>query len=209
MSQQHENHAWWWKERVLAVTVEEIVGGIDDSTNDPSVRFYLRDEGTANLGVKMTQLKLTSPPEKALQEYLHRTIGAFTEMRQLRWSKQPQSWPAFHAFTILEIDSDGFYILLERKSDKLELMLGKGPAAHNFMKEVRASGEPRNRHRCKAQPRQKVMSNITVHRLLKWLDRLISRRWQPYNLFAANCQHFICDLQKFLIDPMAAELELI
>lgn len=197
-------HAWW-SAQVLCVQLEEVnVKGEESET----VRFYGLPTPVGTKFLKVTRLLLTGPPDAVLSKHLDKRIVAFQETRQHFWSFQPKNWITFHNFTILEIAGSQLYLLLEKVSNKLEIMMGEGQVPLSFMREYRATGHARYLTRCFSQPRQTLSSQITLRRLLRWIDGPLARRWQPYSLLQANCQHFAQDLHQFLLTPGAGELQL-
>mmetsp|Transcript_71850 Transcript_71850/g.161252 ORF Transcript_71850/g.161252 Transcript_71850/m.161252 type:complete len:226 (-) Transcript_71850:133-810(-) len=202
----HGNSSWWAKQ-VICVEVEE---ARRTGTSTDTVHYYRRKDN--GLCLKTALHYLTGPPYSLLGHWwLHRNITFFTERRQKWQPFQPQSFLAYHAFTIIEVDggsSDNtLFLLFEKKGDQLEFMFGRGDEAHNYMKEFRASGYPRDVDGCFGQERQRVPVSLTLRQLLEWMDGPMSKHWRPYSLLQANCQHFAQDVQHFLMDPGAAELE--
>jgi len=194
----HANEAWW-ASQVICAKVEEVAEGGEGTESE---RFYkfVGEHGNERW-IKSSRLTLTGPPD--LGTTLGGTITAFTEVRQPYWSVQPHNWITYHAFMILEIDHGALFILCERKTDMLELVVGEINIPIAFMKAFRAVGPGRNPSRCVDEPRQVVSTKITVRQLLGWIDGQVEERWQPYDLLKSNCQHFAADLQSFLLDPSA------
>lgn len=173
-----------------------------DGKPTPTTRYYQFDQGMEGvLRVKTTVHKLREPPYNLLGKDVQRTITAFTEVRQPYWHLQPESWITYHAFTILEVDGGVLYILLERKTDMLEMVIGEENIPLCIMKAFRAVGGGRNMRLCIEQPRQELRIRTTLYQLLEWIDGPVEENWQHYDLLNANCQHFARDLQQFLLKP--------
>jgi hypothetical protein len=194
-----------WRERVYCVQVEQVETGVEKvEAYTPAVSFYQLPSqfgGGKNLTVRVKKAELSGPPVHFVQKDLKRRIAGITEIRQSFWSSVASV--AYHAFTILDVETCGLFILCERKNDKLELMLGYGIIPHDFMKEFRATGKARNTERCLDLPREKVQSAVTVGDFLDWLDNNVQGRWQPYNILTANCQHFAEDIKSFVLSPQS------
>merc|ERR1719195_2492618 len=144
-------------------------------------------------------MKLTCPPDRMLWNHLNARITAYTEIRQY-WSLLPRNEVTYHTFTILDIAGSDLHILLERKDNQLEMIIGNGKAALEFMKSFRAIVRPRRVDLCEEQPPVEMSAKLTVGTLLEWLDSL-QRRWKPYDILRANCQHFSAELKQFLENP--------
>jgi len=198
------HNASWWHYWVCCLLVEEVPEKGEETTE---VQFWKQNNGQR--WIKTTMLELWSPPERILGSHLKRRITSFTPCRQF-WSLLPRNDITYHSFTILEVADElesEFAIVCEKKDDQLEIMLGEGPAARDFMRNFRAIGRPRLVQRCEVGTPQPVKSGITVGTLLEWIDGPLARRWEPYSLLEANCQHFTADLLHFLADPGGAEWE--
>lgn len=168
----------------------------------PSERIYTFDHGLQGvLHVKTTVHKLRGPPLDLLGKDVQRPITAFTEIRQPYWKFQPESWITYHAFTILEVDNGAFFLLLERKTDMLEIVIGDADIPLSAMKAFRAFGGGRNLSLCVEQCRQELGIRTTVFQLLEWIDGPVEENWQHYDLFNSNCQHFAQELQQYLLHP--------
>jgi hypothetical protein len=196
----HTNEAWWTSQ-VVCAKVEEVSEGGEGNECE---RFYkfVGDKGIERW-MKSTRLSLTGPPDLGVT--LNGTITAFTEVRQPYWAVQPHSWITYHAFVVLEIDHGALFVLCERKTDMLELVVGEVGIPLAFMKAFRAVGPGRNPSRCVEEPRRMITTRITVRQLLGWLDGPVEERWKPYDLLKANCQHFVADLQSFLLEPSSPD----
>lgn len=145
--------------------------------------------------------KLKEPPYSLLGKDLQRTITAFTEVRQPYWHYQPESWITYHAFTILEVDGGAMFLLLEKKTDMLEMVVGDPQIPGGVMKAFRAVGGGRNIRLCSELPRQELKIRTTVYQLLEWIDGPVEEGWKHYDMLSANCQHFARDVQRFLLKP--------
>jgi len=191
----------WWTSQVVCAKLEEVAEGCEGTDTE---RFYkfVGEQGNKRW-IKSTRLALTGPPD--LGGLLSGTITAFTEVRQPYWTVQPHSWITFHSFMVLEIDHGALFIVCERKTDMLELVVGEVNIPMAFMKAFRAVGPGRNPSRCIDEPRREVTTRITVRQLLGWIDGPVEERWQPYDLLKANCQQFVAHLQSFLLDPSSPE----
>mmetsp|Transcript_93470 Transcript_93470/g.261439 ORF Transcript_93470/g.261439 Transcript_93470/m.261439 type:complete len:377 (+) Transcript_93470:79-1209(+) len=192
----HCNEAWW-SSQVVCAKVESVAEGGDGSELERFYKFI--DEHGHERWIKGTRMLLVGPPD--LGPLLSRTITGFTEVRQRYWTHQPHSWKTYHAFILLEIEDGLLYILCERKTDMLELVIGSEDIPYAFMKAFRAAGPGRNLSRCVDEPRQAVTSRVTVRQLFGWIDGPLEERWRPYDLLQANCQHFVDELQSFLLQP--------
>lgn len=156
--------------------------------------------------MKTTLLRLSSPPDKHVSDHLFHNITEYTEVRQ-DWSVVPRGWGAYHSFTLLHVQGNELTICLEKKTDKLEIMLAHGARATRFLEDFSALIRPRNPERCAKQPRLPVAPGLSVARLFEWIDGPLARNWQPYSLTASNCQHFAEELHNFLRNPLAVERE--
>lgn len=128
-------------------------------------------------------------------------ITAYVEVRQPYWRHQPNYWITYHSFTILEIDGGVMYMLIERKTDLLEIVIGDSGIPLQIMKAFRANGGVRNPSLCIDQPRKELQTRISVHQLLEWMNGPLEESWQHYDMFNANCQHFSSALHDFFLDP--------
>jgi len=182
---------------VICAKVDEVAEGGEGTESE---RFYkfVSEHGNERW-IKSSRLVLTGPP--GLGSILSGTITAFTEVRQPYWTVQPDNWITYHAFMVLEIDHGALFILCERKTDMLEVVVGEVNIPMAFMKAFRAVGPGRNPARCFDEPRREVSTKVTVRQLLGWIDGPVEEGWQPYDLLKANCQHFVADLQSFLLNP--------
>mmetsp|Transcript_101497 Transcript_101497/g.316482 ORF Transcript_101497/g.316482 Transcript_101497/m.316482 type:complete len:368 (+) Transcript_101497:128-1231(+) len=193
----------WWGFWIIGTMVEEVTCKGDDHER---VRYWKQNIHGIERWIKTTLLELTGPPDRLVGGYLYQPLTAFTEVRQF-WSRLPAGLVnTYHSFTVIDTAGD-FSLLLEKKTSQLEFMFGAGPLARNFMMEFRALATPRNVRRCSEQPKRALPGNITVCRLLEWMDGPLAKCWEPYSLFDANCQHFTRRVQDFLCDPAAAEAE--
>mmetsp|Transcript_103286 Transcript_103286/g.296518 ORF Transcript_103286/g.296518 Transcript_103286/m.296518 type:complete len:381 (-) Transcript_103286:43-1185(-) len=200
----HPNEAWWASQVVCAVVEDVPSGPSEDKEANEGERFYkFIDENGKERWIKSSRMLLSEPPDFGSD--LSRTITAFTEVRIPYWTSQPHSWITYHAFTLLELDHGQMFAMCERKTDMLELVVGKVEIPMAFFKAFRAMGPGRNPGRCAQEPRQPVTSRISLRQLLGWIDGPVEERWVPYDLLKANCQHFAADLQSFLLDPAAPE----
>mmetsp|Transcript_120305 Transcript_120305/g.236424 ORF Transcript_120305/g.236424 Transcript_120305/m.236424 type:complete len:375 (+) Transcript_120305:2-1126(+) len=196
----HSNEAWWEAQVILA-QVEFVPEGGAGSEMEKFYKFV--DDQGVDGWIRSTRQFLSGPPD--LGELMNKQITAFTEVRQPYWSKQPRMFITYHAFTVLEIASGELFILLERKTDMLEIVIGTPDIPFAFMRAFRAFGPGRNINRCVDESRQVLNSRVTVRQLFGWIDGPLEERWQPYDMLQANCQHFAEDLQTFLLDPGAPE----
>lgn len=168
------------------------------------IRFYALANGCGQRILKTTRHELIGPPNYLVEPYLDYKIEAFMEQRQHFWTFQPESWMTYHVSTILEVDcprNEKLFILIERIDDKLEIMFGVGYVPRSFMLEFRATGKCRQCDRCFQQPRQAVKPRVTVRRLFEWFGNNLARRWQPYHILHANCQHVAEEVQRYVRDP--------
>jgi len=156
--------------------------------------------------IKCAWKDLDEAPFSLLWSYLDMPIAAFTEVNEKWFAWQPNSAITYHAFTILEIENAGWlgqtmYLLLERCNNNLQMLFGSGEEVHLFMQQFYANGRARNVEQFLYQPRQRLNKVVTLRQFLEWLDNVVAREWQPYNLLAENCQHFVADMQRFLLNP--------
>jgi len=198
----------WWSQQVLFVELSEVTEKGEESE---TIRYYgLFQPGHGMRFLRMARMSLMRPPDLVLKDWLQGSITAFTEYRQRFWSFQPSSWLTYHNFTILEVNCGALHILLERVSDKLEIVVGSGggntpeqsSVVSNFMQEYRSTGQLRNLARCYAEPKTQLRSKVTLHQLLRWLDGPVRSRWVPYSLLQSNCQHFQAELHHFLLSQV-------
>mmetsp|Transcript_61267 Transcript_61267/g.163931 ORF Transcript_61267/g.163931 Transcript_61267/m.163931 type:complete len:365 (-) Transcript_61267:13-1107(-) len=197
---QRKNVAWWscW---IICTMVEEVTGKGEENER---VRYWKQKIDGVDRWIKTTLLELSCPPDRFLGQYLYHPLLAFTEVRQF-WSRLPAGLiNTYHSFTVIDAAGD-FSLLLEKKTNQLEFMFGRGPLARTFMKEFRALATPRNVNRCTEQPRRPLPGDITVCRLLDWMDEPLAKRWLPYSLWDSNCQHFSKTVEDFLCDPGSLE----
>jgi len=185
----------WWKHWVWCLRVDEVP---EKGENSELVRYWQHAQQDS-VWIKTTLIKLSCPPDRMLWNHLNARITAYTEIRQY-WSVLPRNDITFHTFTILDIAGSDLHILLERKDNQLEMIIGNGKAALEFMKSFRAIVKPRRVDLCEEQPPVEMSSKLTVGTLLEWLDSL-QMRWKPYDILRANCQHFSAELLQFLESP--------
>jgi len=186
-------NASWWGYWVCCTKVQDVEGQGEETEFD---RYLKAKDGDG--WVKTTLLQLTCPPDKYFGEFLNSSITGFTECRQ-DWSHMPRYWITYHSFTVLDIEEGQMYIIMEKKTDRLEIMIGKGEHSRNFMRDFSAMLRIRNQKRCAELPRQSLKPGfLTVRSLLEWIDGPLARNWQTYNLMSANCQHFTDELHQFL-----------
>jgi hypothetical protein len=159
--------------------------------------------------VKTTLLRLQCPPDEVVRRFLHRSFTSFTEVRQDYYLLPRGFIPSYHSFTLLDVGSPPeLSVLLERKGDKLELMFGFDPLARGFMKQYRALARPRNPKLCYELPPRPVHPNVTVCKLLEWIDGPLAQSWELYSILDANCQHFTKQLQNFLQNPQPSDFQM-
>jgi hypothetical protein len=192
--------------------VEEMLNKEEDSMTQKyiGVRDHPRegDEGGGGGGgsirwVRMRLLQLEDAPVDYIRGHLDDVIDAFTEMREAYFAVQPSSWLTFHSWTLMEVSGGKLNIALEKKTHKLEMLIGKGELARNIIKDFRATGLVRNIHRCTETARREAKPGITVRMLIEWIDGYLAEHWTPYNFLSSNCQHFTQSLQAFLLNPEA------
>lgn len=194
-------NATWWGYWVVCITVEDV----DEKGEETDFeRYFKYKDDDDNQWVKTTLLRLASPPDRVVSGQLNKLVTGFTEFRQ-DWSHLPRGWLTYHSFNFIHISGGELTICLEKKTDKLEIMLAKGPRSTNFMQDFSALIRPRNPDRCSAMSHRAAGPGITVARLFEWIDGPLARSWQPYSLMGANCQHFAEELHEFLLNPMRAE----
>jgi len=117
---------------------------------------------------------------------------------------QPSDWITYHSFLLLELDGGVLYILCERKTDLLEMVIGETGIPLECMKAIRASGAGRNPHECFEGPRVELPVAVSVREFLEWIDGPVEENWQPYDMLSTNCQHFVGLVKTFLLDPVIA-----
>jgi len=197
----HPNEAWWSHQVCCAKA--EIVDKSKESCANPFERYYTFDRGAEEdlLCVRNSIVQLREPPYLLLGKDVHRMITAYIEVRQPYWRFQPDNWITYHSFTILEIDGGAMFMLVERKTDLLEMVIGDSGIPLQIMKAFRAHGGGRNPSLCIDQPRMELQTRITVHQLLEWIDGPVEESWQHYDMLNANCQHFSTALHEFLTEP--------
>mmetsp|Transcript_72253 Transcript_72253/g.202794 ORF Transcript_72253/g.202794 Transcript_72253/m.202794 type:complete len:380 (+) Transcript_72253:97-1236(+) len=195
----HSNGAWW-SSQVICATAEEVAPATAPESEGERIYKFVDELSGIEYWIRCKRLLLSGPPELS-GSLLSRTITAFIEVRQPHWAKQPRSWPTYHAYTVLEVDNGWQYIICERKSDMLELIIGSENMPLLFMKALRATGAGRDPSRSADEPRTPVTSRITVRQFLGWIDGPVEETWQPYDMLQANCQHFSALCQRFLLDP--------
>lgn len=196
----HPNEAWW-ASQVLFASVQEVPEKQEEDETEQHYKFI--GEGANVHWVKIKRVPLTRPPD--LPKHMDKVITAFTEIRQPYWKLQPHSWITYHAFIILELNMGEMYVMLERKTDMLEIVIGDFDIPMGFMKAFRAIGPGRNPGQCLQEPRVELSRRVTLRMLFKWIDGPVEERWVPYDILKANCQHFAEDVQAFLLDPNAPE----
>lgn len=198
LSASHPNEAWW-ASQVCCAKAEAVE---KEGTPTATTKFYAFDRGSKGvLRVKTTLQKLREPPYNLLGRDLQRTITAFIEVRQPYWQYQPGSWITYHAFVILELDGGAMFLLLEKKTDMLEMVIGEPELPFGVMKAFRAVGGGRNVRLCTERPRQELHIRTSVYQLLEWMDGPVEEGWAHYDMLGSNCQHFARDLQDFLLKP--------
>jgi len=199
----HPNEAWWTHQVCCAKA--EIVDKKEPSSS-VCERYYTFDRGAAEglLCVRNSIVQLREPPYLLLGRDAHRMITAYMEVRQPYWRLQPNNWITYHSFTILEIDGGVLFMLIERKTDLLEIVIGDPGIPLQIMKAFRAHGGGRNPSLCIDQPRKKLQTRVSVHQLLEWIDGPVEESWQHYDMLSANCQHFSTALHDFLTEPYVA-----
>lgn len=193
-------NATWWGFWVVCITVEDV----DEKGEETELERYFKYKDHEDQWVKTTLLRLASPPDRVVSSQLNRLITGFTEFRQ-DWSHLPRGWLTYHSFNFIHVQGGELTICLEKKTDKLEIMLATGPRATNFMQDFSALIRPRNPDRCSAMSHRQCASGITVARLFEWIDGPLARGWQPYSLMGSNCQHFAEELHDFLLNPGKVE----
>lgn len=191
----------WWRHWIWCLRIDEVA----EKGEDNELVHFWQHAHDKSLWVRTTLIKLNCPPDRMLWNHLHATITTFTETKQY-WSLLPRNEITYHTFTILNIGDTDLHILLERKDNQLEMIIGNGKGALEFMKCFRAVVRPRKVDLCEEQPSCKLGSKVTVGQLLEWVDGL-QKTWQPYDLLVANCQHFSRDLREFLLDPQSDSLK--
>lgn len=203
-AQKGTDTGWWWKEIVLCAHLEEVMWKGMETTD--IAYFGRKTNGGTKRYIKLTWHDLEKPPNSLFWGNLDKPIAAFTEVDEKWFSWQPNSLITYHAFIILEIDNAGWFgeklfILLERCSDSLQLLFGLGAEVHLFVRQFYANGRPRNVRQCTPQPRKELTKLVTMRMLLEWMDTVVARDWRPYNLLAKNCQHFVAEVETYLLDP--------
>mmetsp|Transcript_23192 Transcript_23192/g.64809 ORF Transcript_23192/g.64809 Transcript_23192/m.64809 type:complete len:423 (-) Transcript_23192:54-1322(-) len=198
----HPNAAWWTN-LVWCVKVEEVPAEGEETRLARYCKF--EDEAGHAQWAKMTIVNLGCPPFHNLGRHLQRNIRAFTELRQAYFNHQPRSWITYHAWIILEVAGCDLFIVCEKKTDRLELMIGEGQIVRLVAKHFRVNGTERDAQRYFEQPRQVLDSKVTVCQLLEWLDGPLSDHWEMYDMLWSNCQHFTTTLEAFLLDPGSAK----
>ncbi|OLP81663.1 hypothetical protein AK812_SmicGene37770 [Symbiodinium microadriaticum] len=124
-------NATWWGYWVVCITVEEVA---EKGEEDEFIRFFQYKED-GSIWVKTTLLRLSSPPDKHVSDHLFHNITEYTEVRQ-DWSVVPRGWGAYHSFTLLHVQGNELTICLEKKTDKLEIMLAHGARATRFLEDA-------------------------------------------------------------------------
>lgn len=194
----HPNEAWW-ASQVCCARAEVVEKEEQPSSSTRNFAFDRGAQGVLNVRVGLRQLR--GPPHHLLGKDLQRTITAFVEVRQPYWRQQPESFPTFHALMILELDGGAMFLLLERKTDMLEMVIGDPGIPLGAMKAFRAVGGCRNIRLCVEQPRQELRIQTSVYQLLEWIDGPVEEGWAHYDILQANCQHFARELQQYLLQP--------
>jgi len=171
--------------------------------------FGRRAKSGSKRYIKLTWRALDEPPYNLLWSYLDLPVTAFTEVDEKWFAWQPDSLITYHAFTILEVEQAGWFgeslfVLMERCNNNIQLLYGCGDEVHIFLQQFYANGRQRNVKQCLPQPRQKLTKLVTLRHVIEWLDNVVAKEWQPYNLLAENCQHFAENLQHFLQNPKLA-----
>ncbi|CAJ1359087.1 unnamed protein product [Effrenium voratum] len=193
-------NATWWGYWVVCITVEDVDEKGEENDYERFFKYKDQEEW-----VKTTLLRLASPPDRVVASQLDKLITGFTEFRQ-DWSHLPRGWVTYHSFTFLHVRGGEMTICLEKKTDKLEIMLATGTRATSFMQDdFSALIRPRNPERCSAMEYKPVAPGVSVARLFEWIDGPLARGWQPYSLVGANCQHFSEELHEFLQNPAKVE----
>lgn len=197
---QHRNEAWW-SCQVACAQAESVLEPCEGSETERFYKFV--DEHGKPRWIKTTRMLLTGPPD--LGDHAGLPITGFVEVRQPYWHAQPHHWITYHAFLLLEVADGLFHLLVERKTDQLELVIGSADIPPAFMKAFRAYGPGRNPSRCVDEPFQAVTTGINIQQLLGWIDGPVEERWEPYDLLKANCQSFVADVRNYLLNPGAPQ----
>eukprot|EP00435_Cladocopium_sp_Y103_P024070 s613_g5.t2 len=121
-------NATWWGFWVVCITVEDV----DEKGEETELERYFKYKDQEDQWVKTTLLRLACPPDRVVSSQLNRLITGFTEFRQ-DWSHLPRGWLTYHSFNFIHVQGGELTICLEKKTDKLEIMLATGPRATNFM----------------------------------------------------------------------------
>lgn len=190
----------WWSSQVVCSKAEVVT--LEGKPTDTEQYYTFELEGSNPLVVKNTLHELSGPPEHLLGRNIHRNITAFIEVRQPYWGCQPDWWITYHSLILLEVDDGALYILCERKTDALEMVIGELGIPLDCMKALRVYGPGRDLQRCIEQKREPLSVIITIHDFFIWLDGPLEEQWGPYDLLTANCQHFTGDVKGFLRDPL-------
>lgn len=193
----------WWSDTVFCAQLDEVMW--KGPENKETAYFGRMVEGYSKY-VRLTWKDLTGPPYHLFWECLHKPVVAFTEIDEAWFSWQPSGLITYHAFVIMEVEKAGWFgeklfIMIERCSDSLQLLFGRGKEAHVFIQQFYTSGRQRNVSQCTKKPRRAAHPDVTVYALIKWLDTCVSKAWRNYGLVTNNCQHFVAEVQKFLLDP--------
>lgn len=192
----------WWSTQVIC-SKAEVVSTEGKHTGTERYDCFV-DPKLGTLVVKNTFYDLRGPPELLMMCSSSRIITAYIEVRLPMWSHQPDWWITYHSSLLLEVNDGSQYILVERKSDLLEMVVGDHGIPRPVMKALRPSCPARDPFLMREQERVELTSLVTVHDFFNWLDGPLEESWAPYDLLSQNCQHFTSKVKNFLIDPMSS-----
>jgi len=200
LSEGHVNMAYWTND-ILCATVHEI-----SEEEFQAKRAYIKGVDTDHaLTIAGSVRYIRRRPDRlshVLSGSESRRIDAYVECRTKMMDAQPRDWMFYHAFMLLEVGG-GFMLCTEKYNHSLESMFGEQELVQAFASHYRATGQPRRiaARRCARKVLPSEGSAPTVGNLMDWIDGPCAKKYQPYDLFRMNCQHYSEDLMRFLEAP--------